>query len=275
MTAATLQQMSGGRFMLGLGTRGPQVIEGWHGVAFDKPLARLKEVVEIVRLALSGERVVYQGEFYELPIKGGQGKALRLGTSSPIPPIPIYLATLGPRSLEYTGEVANGWLGTSFLPEQAEVFLGPIRRGLEKAGRSLADIDLHAGGAVDFGDDVGQLVAARRPGVAFTLGAMGSKNHNFYNEAISRAGFREIAARIQDLWIEGKRDEATALVPDELVLGTNLLGTDDMVRKRVLAYQNAGINTIRVAPQGATVTSRLDTLARFMDLLDSLPSQNG
>jgi hypothetical protein len=128
---------------------------------------------------------------------------------------------------------------------------------------------------VDFGDDVGQLVAARRPGVAFTLGAMGSKNHNFYNEAISRAGFREIAARIQDLWIEGKRDEATALVPDELVLGTNLLGTDDMVRKRVLAYQNAGINTIRVAPQGATVTSRLDTLARFMDLLDSLPSQKG
>ncbi|MCA1735236.1 MAG: LLM class flavin-dependent oxidoreductase [Actinobacteria bacterium] len=266
MTAAAMQHLSGGRFLLGLGTSGPQVIEGWHGVAFERPLSRLKEIVDIVRLALSGEKVRYAGAFYELPRPDGEGKALRLGMA-PVPPIPLYLATLGPRSLQYTGAVADGWLGTSFLPEHSTVVLDQIRHGAEKAGRSLADLDLHAGGVVEFGDDLAQLLAPRRPGVAFTLGAMGSKPHNFYNDAISRAGFADLAARVQDLWIEGKRDEAAALVPDELILQSNLVGTEEMVKARIQAYRDCGITTIRVAPAGSTIGERLATLGRFMDLI--------
>ena len=266
MTAATLQNLTGGRFLLGLGTSGPQVIEGWHGVPFDKPLTRLGEIVDVVRLALSGDKVIYEGEFYQLPRPGGEGKALRLGLAR-VPPVPIYLATLGPRSLEYTGEVAEGWLGTSFLPEQAETVLKHLRQGAEKAGRSLDEIDLHAGGVLEFGDDLEKLVAPRRPGVAFTLGAMGSRKNNFYNEAISRAGFAEVATRVQDLWLEGKRDEAEAMIPDQLITQSNLLGTNEMVLDRIRAYRDCGITTIRVAPAGDTLEERLNTLGRFMNLI--------
>ncbi|HJQ96195.1 MAG TPA: LLM class F420-dependent oxidoreductase, partial [Acidimicrobiia bacterium] len=240
MTAATLQLLSDGRFLLGLGTSGPQVIEGWHGVSFDQPVTRMREIAEIVRLALSGERVTYQGSIYQLPLAGGEGKALRLGLSS-VTPVPIYLATLGPKSLALTGAMADGWLGTSFMPEQSDVFVDHIRRGAEKAGRSLTDLDLHAGGEVAFADDPERLLAARRPGIAFTLGAMGSAKTNFYNEAFQRAGYEELAKRVQSLWIDGRRDEATALIPDELVLQTNLLGTDGMVAERIRAYRDAGI----------------------------------
>jgi len=186
---------------------------------------------------------------------------------APVPLVPIYLATLGPRSLEYTGEAADGWLGTSFLPEQAETFLSHIRKGTDNAGRALGDLDLQAGGVVEFGDDLDSLLPPRRPGVAFTLGAMGSKNNNFYNDAITRAGYAEVAARVQELWIEGKRDEAVALVPDDLILHSNLLGTEAMVRERIRAYHACGITTIRVAPVGETLGDRLSTLGRFMDLV--------
>lgn len=269
MTAATLQNLTGGRFLLGLGTSGPQVIEGWHGVAFNKPLTRLREIVDVVRLALAGEKVVYEGEFYRLPRPGGEGKALRLGLAR-VPPVPIYLATLGPNSLWYTGEVADGWLGTSFLPEQAETVLMHLRHGAENAGRSLDEIDLQAGGVVEFGDDLEKLVAPRRPGVAFTLGAMGSKKHNFYNDAISRAGFAEVATRVQDLWMDGKRDEAAAMIPDQLITQSNLLGTDEMVLDRIRAYRDCGITTIRVAPAGDTLEDRLNTLGRFTNLISEL-----
>ena len=269
MTAATLQNLTGGRFLLGLGTSGPQVIEGWHGVSFDKPLTRLREIVDVVRLALAGEKVVYEGEFYQLPRAGGEGKALRLGLAR-VPAVPIYLATLGPRSLEYTGEVADGWLGTSFLPEQAETVLMHLRHGAENAGRSLDEIDLQAGGVVEFGDDLEKLVAPRRPGVAFILGAMGSKKNNFYNDAISRAGFAEVATRVQDLWLEGKRDEAAAMIPDQLIKQSNLLGTNEMVLDRIRAYRDCGITTIRVAPEGQTLEERLNTLGRFMNLVAEL-----
>ena len=269
MTAATMQHLTGGRFLLGLGTSGPQVIEGWHGVSFDKPLTRLKEIVDIVHLVLSGDKVSYQGEFYQLPLPGGEGKALRLAMT-PVTKVPLYLATLGPRSLEYTGEVADGWLGTSFMPAHGEAFFAHLRQGTEKAGRSLADLDLQAGGVVAFGDDLDALLAPRRPGVAFTLGAMGSKDHNFYNDAIKRAGFEDIARRVQDLWIEGKRDAAVALVPDELITGTNLLGTDAMVSDRIRAYRDCGITTIRVAPAGSTMDEQLSTLGRFMDLINEV-----
>jgi F420-dependent oxidoreductase-like protein len=265
MTALTLAELSGDRFLLGLGASGPQVVEGLHGIPFAGALDRLRDTIAVVRLACRGERIAYRGRSLELPRPGGEGKALRLA----IPPrrVPIYLATLSPKSLELTGELADGWLAASFVPEHAEVFLAPIRRGAARAGRSLADLDLAAGGDVAFGDDVERLVAARRPRLAFTLGAMGSARHNFYNDAFRRAGYEDDARAVQDLWLQGRRDEAAARVPDELVLGTNLLGTDAMVAARMRAYRDAGVTTLRLAPEGATNAARLETLARALDLL--------
>src|SRR5207249_6697389 len=170
MTALSLASMSHGRFRLGLGVSGPQVIEGWHGIRFDRPVRRMRETVDIVRRTTRGERLEYKGEIYQLPLPGGEGKALRVG-ATPRPDIPIYLATLSPNSLELTGEVADGWLGTSFMPEHADVFFEHIRRGAQKAGRSFEDLDIAVGGAVGFSDDIDKLLARHRPGIAFTLGA--------------------------------------------------------------------------------------------------------
>ena len=269
MTAMTLASMSGGRFLLGLGVSGPQVIEGWHGIPFARPLQRLRETVEIVRKAVRGERLTYKGQVYELPLPGGEGKALRSG-AKPQPEIPIYLATLSPRSLEMTGEIADGWLGTSFMPDHARVFFDPIAAGAARAGRTLAALDLHAGGVVAFGDDVERLIAPRKPGLAFTLGAMGSRQHNFYNDAFRRAGYADAAAEVQRLWLERRQDDAAKRVPDELVLKTNLLGTEAMVRKRLETYRDAGITTLRVEPAGETLDAKLATLGRVMELLRAL-----
>jgi F420-dependent oxidoreductase-like protein len=265
MTAMSLSAMSNNRFVLGLGVSGPQVIEGWHGIRFDRPVQRMREIIEIVRMAARGERVAYRGKIYELPLPGGEGKALRSG-ASPVPPIPIYLATLSPKSLELTGEIADGWLGTSFMPEHARVFFEPLAAGAARAGRKLADLDLQAGGVAAFSDDVDRLVAERKPGLAFTLGAMGSARHNFYNDAFRRAGYEDVAAEVQRLWLEGKREEAAARVPDEMALKTNLLGTEAMVRARVAAYRAAGVTTLRVEPAGRTLDERLATLARVIEL---------
>jgi F420-dependent oxidoreductase-like protein len=266
MTAMSLASMSSDRFVLGLGVSGPQVIEGWHGIRFDRPLLRMRETVEIVRLAVRGGRVTYQGQVYELPRPGSEGKALRSG-ARPRPSIPIYLATLAPRSLELTGELADGWLGTSFMPDHAGVFFDHIEAGAKRVGRSLAALDLQAGGAVAFGDDVERLIAARKPGLAFTLGAMGSREHNFYNDAFRRAGYEDAAREVQRLWLAGKRDEATVRVPDELALKANLLGTESMVRERVAVYRRAGVTTLRVDPAGTTLDERVTTLARLVELV--------
>ncbi len=269
MTAMSLASMSGGRFRLGLGVSGPQVIEGWHGVRFDRPVQRLRETVEIVRRAVRGERLEYTGRVYRLPLPGGEGKALR-AAARPQPDIPIYLATLAPRSLEMTGEIADGWLGTSFMPEHARVFFDPIAAGAARAGRTLAALDLQAGGVVAFGDGVERLVAARKPGLAFTLGAMGSRRRNFYNDAFGRAGYADAAAEVQRLWLEGKREEAAARVPDELALKANLLGTEAMVRERLRVYRDAGVTTLRVEPAADQLDARVATLGRLMDLLRAL-----
>ncbi len=269
MTAMTLASISHDRFILGLGTSGPQVIEGWHGLPFRRPLQRMREIIDIVRIVTAGERVSYKGEVYELPRPGGEGKALR--SAAPVPaPVPVYLATLSPKSLEMTGELADGWLGTSFMPEHADVFFDHIRRGAEKAGRRFEDIDLQAGGVVSFSDDVDALIARRRPGIAFTLGAMGSREHNFYNAAFRRAGYEDVAARSQALWLDGKRDDAAALVPDEMVIQANLLGTESMVRDRIRTHRDAGVTTLRVEPDGRTLQERLETLGRVMDLVREL-----
>jgi F420-dependent oxidoreductase-like protein len=273
MTAMTLASMSHGRFVLGLGASGPQVVEGWHGVPFRKPIQRIRELIEIVGIVSSGERLVYEGEIYHLPLPGGEGKALKSG-AQPQRNIPVYLATLSPKSLELTGELANGWLGTSFIPEQAEeVFFKHIRAGAEKAGRTLADVDLQAGGTVAFSDDVDKLVARNRTGIAFTLGAMGSKEHNFYNAAFRRAGYEEEGIAVQRLWLEGKRREAADLVPDEMVLAVNMLGTEAMVRDRIRAYRKAGVTTLRIHPDGRTLAERLETLGRAVDLVKAVSAE--
>ncbi len=274
MTAMTLASLSGDRFMLGLGVSGPQVIEGWHGVRFARPLQRLRETVEIVRRVTHGERLVYHGEIYDLPLPEGEGKAL---TSSvpPRPNLPIYMATLGPKSLELTGELADGWLGTSFIPEHASMFFDSIATGATQAGRSLTDLDLQvAGGVVAFSDDVESLIASRKPGLAFTLGAMGSRQHNFYNDVYQRAGYADVALEVQDLWFKKQREAAVDRIPDELVLKTNLIGTEDMVRERLRAHRHAGVNTLQVNPDGETLHERLATLARLIELVKEINAES-
>lgn len=272
MTALTLASLSGGRFILGLGNSGPQVIEGWHGVPFDRPLQRLREIVEIVRIVVSGERLSYEGKVYTLPLPGGEGRALR--TSAPPTEIPIYLATLGPRSLEVTGEIADGWIASSFMPDRASVFFEPLRRGAERAGRSFAAIERQGGGVVAFGDDIDRLVAPRKPGFAFEIGAMGSKDHNFYKDAYARQGYAGVVDRVQALWLERKRDEAAAAIPDDFVLRANLLGTDDMVRDRIRVYRDAGVTTISANPAGETLAERIETLGRFLALVAEVNAEH-
>ncbi len=266
MTALTLASISGDRFILGLGASGPQVVEGLHGVPFARPLQRMRETIEIVRMAFRGEKLAYEGRHHLLPRPGGEGKALRL-SQPPNPNVPIYLATLSPRALELTGELADGWLGTSFTPEHAEAFFTHIAAGAAKAGRSLSDLDLQVGGGVAFGDDIDKLVAPRKAGLAFTLGAMGSRQHNFYNDAFKRSGYEDVAIEVQNLWLDGKRDEAARRVPDEMVLRTSLLGTEDMIQERVRKYRDAGVTTLRLDPAGGSIAERLDTLGRAIELV--------
>ena len=274
MTAMSLAAMSEGRFRLGLGVSGPQVIEGWHGIRFERPVQRMRETIDIVRRVVRGERVAYRGSVYQLPLDGGEGKALRSAARAR-PEIPIYLATLTPKSLELTGELADGWVGTSFMPEHADVFVEHLAAGATRAGRLIGQLDLHAGGVVAFSDDLERLIAGRKPGIAFTLGAMGSRRNNFYNEAYQRAGYAEIAVEVQRLWLDGRRDEAAARVPDDLVLKANLLGTEEMVRRRIRAYRDAGITTLRVDPEGPALPQRLETLARLVDLVRTVEAESG
>ena len=274
MTAMALASLSGDRFVLGLGVSGPQVIEGWHGVRFTRPMQRLHEVVDIVRMVACGERLVYHGEIYDLPLPGGEGKAMA-SSARPRPNLPIYLATLGPKSLELTGEIADGWLGTSFIPEHGSMFFDAIAAGATRVGRSLADLDLQvSAGVVAFSDDIERLIPPRKPGLAFTLGAMGSRQHNFYNDVYRRAGYEDVALEVQDLWFRKQREAAAARIPDELVLKTNLIGTEDMVRERIQAHRAAGVNTLRVEPEGETLNERLTILGRLMDLVNEVDGKD-
>lgn len=268
MTALTMAAISGDRFLLGLGASGPQVVEGLQGRPFRAPLTRMRETVDIVRLAFAGERIAYEGRFHQLPLPGGEGKALRLAQPGN-DRIPIYLATLGPRALEYTGEAADGWLGTSFTPDHAGAHLDYIRRGAAGAGRSADDIDVQAGGMVAFGDPAQYLPALKR-GLAFTLGAMGSAKTNFYNDAYRRGGWEEVARESQSLWVAGRRDDAVAVIPDAMVQASNLIGDAGEVAERMRVYRDAGVTTLRLQPAGAGLAERLATLGRAMDLLRDL-----
>ncbi|MGW1005932.1 LLM class flavin-dependent oxidoreductase [Streptomyces sp. NPDC002520] len=269
-TAITLSNLSEGRFLLGLGASGPQVIEGLHGVSFARPLKRMRETVEIVRRVLDGGRLTYCGQEFTIPLPGGEAVPMRLSMRAEHE-IPIYLATLSPAMLRLTGEVADGWLGTSFVPEgAAEAYFAHLDEGLARSGRTRADLDVCQGAEVAFAPDeeaLGAMTSRRKKELAFSLGGMGSASTNFYNNAYSRQGWADVAAEVRERWQSGDRDGAAGLVTDEMVLGTTLIGTEDMVRERLGVWRDAGVTTVRLYPAGETLEARLGTLARAIELV--------
>jgi len=272
--ALTLAELSEGRFSLGLGSSGPQVIEGLHGVSFARPAARMRQTVDIVRRVFAGDKPVVDGPEFHIPLPGGEGRPMRVSLR-PNPDIPIYLATLSPRMLALTGEVADGWLGTSFVPEGAAAYLEPLAEGAAAAGRTLADLDLCQGAEVAFAADERELAAmveSRKAELAFSLGGMGSRERNFYNAAYSRQGWAEVAARVRELWLAGDRAKAVAEVTDEMVLATTLIGTEERVRERLRVWAGTGITTVRLYPAGRTLDERLTTLGRAIQLCAEVPS---
>ncbi|OZM77532.1 LLM class flavin-dependent oxidoreductase [Pseudonocardia sp. MH-G8] len=267
--ALTLADMSQGRFLLGLGPSGPQVIEGLHGVPFARPLTRVRETVEVVRQVLAGEKVAYDGRTVRIPLPGGEGRPMRV-SAAPNPDIPVYLAALAPGLLELTGEIADGWLGTSFVPEGADAYFTHLDAGLARADRHRRDLDVCQGAEVAFAADEDALrpmLADRKQKLAFSLGGMGSAGTNFYNDAYSRQGWTETAAAVRERWQGGDREGAAALVTDEMVLATTLVGTEEMVRDRLRVWRGAGVDTVRLYPAGDTLDERLSTLARAIDLV--------
>ncbi|MCX5535338.1 LLM class flavin-dependent oxidoreductase [Streptomyces sp. NBC_00006] len=268
--AITLSNLSEGRFLLGLGPSGPQVIEGLHGVPFARPLGRMRETVEIVRMAATGEKIAYEGREFTLPLPGGDAKPMRLSMRAEHE-LPIYLATLSPKMLRLTGEVADGWLGTSFVPEGAkEAYFDHLDAGLAASGRTRADLDICQGAEVNFVEDEEELAAvvgSRKKELAFSLGGMGSASTNFYNQAYSRQGWADVAAAVRERWQAGDREGAAALVTDDMVLATTLIGTEDMVRDRLKVWRDAGVDTVRLYPAGDTVGARLATLGRAIELV--------
>jgi F420-dependent oxidoreductase-like protein len=266
MSALSLAALSGDRFILGLGASGPQVVEGLQGVPYKYPLGRLKETVEIIRMGFRGEKIRYEGRRFTLPLPDGEGKAIRL--DHPPKDIPIYLATLGPKSLEYTGAAADGWLGTSFSPDHAEAHMDHLAKGALSAGRRLTDMDLHSSCNVAIGENVQEMIDAHKPGVAFSMGAMGSEKTNFYNDAFKRAGYTDDALAIQRLWKDGKRQEATDRVPDAMVTEFGAIGTPEMVAKRFKTYRDAGINSLTLRlDANLEISQRIANLEQIMDLL--------
>jgi F420-dependent oxidoreductase-like protein len=263
-TSMTLAHLSGGRFLLGLGVSGPQVMEGLHGVPFGHPLGRMRETIEIVRSAFTGEKVSFAGRQYQIPLPGS--KPMRL--SLPPVSVPVYLAALSPRMLELTGEIADGWLGTSFVPEGASAYFTHLDAGLARAGRTRADLDVCQGAEINLVDEAGlaAAVAGRKKELAFSLGGMGTATANFYHDAYSRQGWAEVAARVRERWQAGDRDGAAALVTDDMILATTLIGTEDMVRARLRTWRQAGVDTVRLYPAGHTLAARLDNLGRGIDL---------
>jgi F420-dependent oxidoreductase-like protein len=269
-TAITLCNLSNGRFLLGLGASGPQVIEGVHGVSFSRPLARISETVDIVRQVCAGGKISYSGKEFQIPLPGGEAVPMRLSIR-PEHTIPIYLAALSPAMLRLTGRIADGWLGTSFVPEGAgDAYFAHLDDGLSATGRTRADIDICQGAEVAFASDEDELrgmVAGRKKELAFSLGGMGSSSTNFYNQAYSRQGWAEIAAEVRERWQRGDREGAVGLVTDDMVLATTLIGTEAMVRARLAVWRDAGVNTVRLYPAGDTLDAKLGTLGRAIELV--------
>jgi F420-dependent oxidoreductase-like protein len=248
MTAATLDALSGGRFRLGLGVSGPQVSEGWHGVSFDKPLARTREYVDIVRMAVARQPVKYDGEHWTLPLPNGPGKALRLGFHPPRERIPIYLAAVGPRNLELAGEIADGWLAIFFAPDAAGEYLQHIERGRARHTQGLLGFDVAPTAPVVIGDDLTRCADVIRPYAALYVGGMGSRTQNFYNQLAVRMGYADAAAEIQNLYLDHKVAEAQAAVPQDFIERTSLIGNTIQITERIRQYAAAGVGTLNIAP---------------------------
>lgn len=247
MTAATIDTLSGGRFRLGLGVSGPQVSEGWHGVRFAKPLARTREYVEIVTMAVARKQVEYAGAHYTLPLPDGPGKALRLSFHPPREHIPIYLAAVGPRNLELAGEIADGWLGVFLAPEYAAEQLTAVAAGRARVGKELAGFDVVPTVPLVVGDDVAACAELVRWYAALYVGGMGSRKQNFYNQLATRMGYGDAAREVQDLYLAKRHRDAAAAVPLEFIDRTSLLGPVDRIAARIAEYAAAGVTTLSVS----------------------------
>jgi F420-dependent oxidoreductase-like protein len=267
MTAATLDTLSGGRFRLGLGVSGPQVSEGWHGVRFDRPLARTREYVAIVRKALARERLTFDGEFFTLPLPDGPGKALTLTVHPVRERIPIYLAAVGPKNLELTGEIADGWLAIFYAPEHAGELLAHISAGRAKAGLTMEGFDVVPTVPVVIGDDLEACAAPVRAYSALYIGGMGSREKNFYNALAVRMGYDEAAAEVQDRYLARDYAAAAAAVPFEFIDRTALIGPRERIRERLAAYAEAGVTTLTLAIYAGDIEERLATVRAMPEIL--------
>lgn len=269
MTAATLDSLSGGRFRLGLGVSGPQVSEGWYGVKFDKPLARTREYVEIVRKAMTRQKLSYEGEHWTLPLPGGPGKPLKLTVHPEREHIPLYIAAIGPKNLEQTGEIADGALLIFPSAEHIEeTALAPIREGRAKAGKTLEGFDICPTVPIALGDDVDALADLFRPYTALYVGGMGSRQQNFYNKLAQRMGYEKEAAEIQDKYLAGDKAGAGAAVPRDLIDSTTLLGSVERIADRMRAYAEAGVTTLSLTPAGFTLDERVAALRAGVEALE-------
>jgi F420-dependent oxidoreductase-like protein len=269
MTAATLDSLSEGRFRLGLGVSGPQVSEGWHGVRFDKPLGRTREYVEIVRGALSRKRLSYEGEHWQLPLPDSAGKPLQLTVHPVREHIPVYLASIGPKNLELTGEIADGWLAIFFAPEHAAESLDKIRAGRVRAGATMEGFDVVPTVPVVIGDDLDACANTVRPYCALYVGGMGSRKQNFYNQLAVRMGYEDAAQQIQERFLEKKYREAAEAVPFEFVDQTSLIGPAERVRDRLAAFADAGVTTLSIALHAGDLEHRLQSLRQLAEAVDA------
>ena len=268
MTAATLDQLSAGRMILGIGSSGPQVAEGWHGQRFGRQLLRTREYVEVVRKALSRERLEYHGETLELPLPDGPGKALKLTIAPVQERIPVFLAAIGPKNTTLAAEIADGWIPTLFSPEHVAEFRPLLEEGFARAGngKGFDDFEIAPTVNVFVTDDVAAARDAMRPYVALYVGGMGSRKQNFYNALVQRYGFEDAAREVQDLYLEGKRDEAAAALPEELIDNVSLCGPPDVVRERLGVFRDAGVGTLMVSPMAWTFEDRLRQLQLVAEL---------
>src|SRR5882757_10686947 len=267
-TAAGLDHISGGRAILGLGASGPQVIEGWHAVPYDKPLARTREIIDICRRVWRREPLVNDG-VYQIPLPAGQGtglgKPLKLINHPDRTDIPIFVAALGEKNVALAAEVADGWIPTMFIPEQAaDIWGGALVTGTKGRAADRGPLRVVAGGPLAIGEDVTELRERARANYALYIGGMGARDRNFYFNLACRYGFEAEANRIQDLYLEGRKEEAAALVPAALLERTSLIGPAGHVKERVAAYREAGVTILNVNPIGADPIADLEQLRDWL-----------
>jgi F420-dependent oxidoreductase-like protein len=254
--------------LLGIGSSGPQVAEGWHGQRFGKQLQRTREYIDVVRLALSRERVVYDGETLQLPLPDGPGKALKLTIAPVQEQMPIYLAAIGPKNTTLGAEIADGWIPTLFSPEHVGEFRPLLEEGFARAGggKGFDDFDIAPTVNVFVTDDVASAQDAMRPYVALYVGGMGSRKANFYNQLVQRYGYEDVAREVQDLYLDGKKDEAAAALPAELIDHISLCGPPDVVRDRLQVFRDAGVGTLMLSPWAWTFEERREQLRLVAEL---------